>query len=698
MPVKTELQRKIVSCIEESIDPNTQDFQWDRFFQKWFRDQGTALLFLFRRHLGVTNAQYVELFSLLSTHADLTNGGNSRGRQELLFHTTSQVRSLVVESVNSLLDVSKKERTARLYEFAALYADIFSSSVVVDMFYCSCATFLPPGVTLRLRDLVAEASYIHSAGESIFVRKVSKSRKQHLKENIKAYVGKLGKSELPIPFIVYSHEDFSDHDRSAGDSLRRGINYTKIYFEKANMAAFSLPQIVDELRSSFAGRLTIPEAGPYTEVHSFNSSQTIWLLTDRAISTGDARNWGRKRYYLCYAQKFKNENPFVFFDEDKPAWKSHTTLPHTLTGALLNIARFSHSGRNDLRVSRFELCDPFGGSGTTWLEYKRLGISSTIESSDISPLAPLLLQDNLRFFLQSADQLVGMQKLLEESTSDMDWLAEGEDGQAAQRQFDFGLRNDYFKAMEFLNKLKASQPDESQEYSFDATFVEDLAASSFLTRLTFYVLLRAQLRFQSGYRRGAIRFTTAFKKSLRALLDQTTHLLELRRSVEQSSRSNGELIEFQDTYSRAVLTPFMNQDLGVLQGELNEEFTVKDARKLEPNSLDVIICDPPYGFNTSEDQALLASLYSEFLDSAISALKNHGQLLICLPAESYTGRDLPYCTRSEVVVNQVLLKAEEQDRELYLPAKNLPDHLFSPPYYWEAERALRRIILHFYVH
>jgi tRNA G10 N-methylase Trm11 len=126
-----------------------------------------------------------------------------------------------------------------------------------------------------------------------------------------------------------------------------------------------------------------------------------------------------------------------------------------------------------------------------------------------------------------------------------------------------------------------------------------------------------------------------------------------------------------------------------------EVFSSKDARDLEKNKYDLIICDPPYGFNTSENEDGLSKLYSEFIDSAIYSLRPKGQLILCLPAESYTGRDLHYCTRSDIVSRQIILKAHQQNRIVYRPAQSIPMISLLPPYYWESERALRRTILHF---
>lgn len=76
-------------------------------------------------------------------------------------------------------------------------------------------------------------------------------------------------------------------------------------------------------------------------------------------------------------------------------------------------------------------------------------------------------------------------------------------------------------------------------------------------------------------------------------------------------------------------------------------------------------------------------------------LRSRGHLILCLPAQSYTGRDLPLCTKGDLIVNQVLTKAQKLGKEVILPGRNIPRSDFSPPYYWEADRALRRTILHF---
>jgi tRNA G10 N-methylase Trm11 len=141
--------------------------------------------------------------------------------------------------------------------------------------------------------------------------------------------------------------------------------------------------------------------------------------------------------------------------------------------------------------------------------------------------------------------------------------------------------------------------------------------------------------------------------------------------------------------------PSLLVDGAAMQSALEAEVSILDACNLERDSLDVIVCDPPYGFNTTEDREALAMLYSRFFDAALVALREHGHLIVCLPAESYTGRDLPYCTHSKLVSNQILAKAAKLGKHVFAPGRSIPHRMILPPYYWEAERALRRVILHY---
>lgn len=683
--------QELRNAIRNSIEHG--DFNWDTFFRLWFRNGGTPWFFLFKKSLSVTNVQFVELFRLLQIYS--TSNWHVGTGDRLLFYPTEKIKSTFSEAVDSLIEGSTEQKSfdQNLDFFCSHYAEVFYSTCSVDTFFGSCAVFTPPGVNIDLEKVVGDSGYIHSAGKSIYIRNIGKSKRNDFLSAVESYIEEVSatcQADLPVPFVVYAHEDFSGHDKNAADLLSRGIENSKIFVEKMNMGSHRLTTIVDDLQKSekFRDKLLIPEAGPYTTKHTFQKNRTLWLISDKSLSGGTTiSNPGADRYYICYEQAIKSESPFYFFDENKPAWKSHTTLPHTLTGALINVARPIGSGQTPA------ICDPFCGTGTTWLEAKRLGFPALLRCSDLSAAAQLLLQDNIQFFLMTAPELETLVKQLEPR-------GQRKARQSPEASLDFGATasDPTIVASEFISELKAKQPDEDQEFELSDDFIRRLKGRSFLERLYFYVALRAELRFQGGYARHSVDFAKAFTKSMKQLLEQIHMLLKLRHDCRNlpSVAATGSSVLISDTYSRSVVPSLIFRDLESLNAQLaTEVYSGVDATELPENSLDLILCDPPYGFNTTEDEVKLAKLYSSFLDNAIKSLRSSGQLIICLPGESYTGRNLPYCTRADLILRQVLVKARNQNRLIYPPVRTFPHAAFGPPYYWESERALRRVVLHF---
>lgn len=684
MDIKEKQIHLLASCINSSMDSG--EFRWDKFFQSWFRDSGNPYFFLFKKNLGVTNMQFVELFELMTQYSENVTRPNKECK--LLFYSTDHIKMTFSETIASLLDGYDSNDKSRLLKFAEKYLDIFSSTVAVDMFFGSCAIFTSQCIETDLDQVVFSSGYIHSAGRSIFIRNIRKTKKNDFYNALDSFLLKAHDTTAEIPFIIYSHEDFSGYDRETSYLIEKGIEQCKIYVEKMSMGSQRLPTILKEMQTSsrYKGKLHIPEAGSYLVQHSFKSQKTIWLISDRSISSGQIKNPGLGRYYICYEQAIKNDSPF-FFDENKPAWKSHTTLPHSLTAALLNAT-------GPVSTKKV-ICDPFGGTGTTWMEAKRLKLKCKVYSSDLSPATKLLITDNVHFFTMPTHELELLLNNIQQSLPSKIGVN--------QYQIDFFgnkvIQEPYGKMLQLIKTLKDKQPDEEQEFHFTDEFVENLGKLPFLTRIIFYIGLRAELRFQSSFKRKSLNFETAFKKSMDSLLDQIELFLELRKEVESDfeAKKSGPFYKSIAKYSYKLTPSIVFNEPNILLKNIDSEIhSSLDATKLAKNSFDIIICDPPYGFNTDEDEESLVELYSNFIDKAILSLKSGGQLILCLPAESYTGKDLPYCTRSDIISRQVLTKAHLQGRTVFKPAKSVPIPSLSPPYYWESDRALRRTILHFY--
>jgi len=687
--VEKDKQVKLLAdCISKSIDGH--DFRWDIFFKLWYREEGDPLFFLFKKNLSVTNTQFLELFSLLTRYCK--KAYKEENDTKLLFYTTDHIRSTFTEIINTLLENFDENEKDVLIDFSEMYIDIFSSSVAVDMFFGSCAVFLPHGIEVDFDKVVHDSGYIHSAGKSVYIRNIKKSRKNDFIQSIEKYLE--NRNDSDIPFIVYSHEDFDGYDKASSDLLERGIDQCKIYVEKMSMGSFRLAKIIQDIKINqrLNKKLLIPKAGDFHKEHVFKKESTIWLISDKSISSGSIKNAGSNRYYICYEQVLKNESPLYYFDENKPAWKSHTTIPQSLTAALINIARpIAGNGK---------IVDPFGGTGTTWFEVKRMRLNAEVNSSDLSPVTSLLHEDNDTFFKMPSKELLKLKSDLEaylkmklNKKDDAQYAINFPELENARKSFEF--------AVGIIEQLKKEQQGQDQEFFLSPILVDSLKSTDIFDRFIFYICLRAEIRFQGSFERKSLTFENAFKRSVKKFTEQIGLFIELKLEIEESIKNKTAIIQDSyiktlSTYSYSIVPSLFFIDSSDSKTKIDSEvFSSFDARKIKKGSCDLIICDPPYGFNTTEDNKDLSKLYSEFIDNAISSLKQNGQLIICLPAESYTGRDLPFCTRSDIVSRQIILKAKQQNRLIYRPAESIPITSLIPPYYWESEKALRRTILHF---
>ncbi|GAB5529225.1 MAG: hypothetical protein Roseis3KO_10020 [Roseivirga sp.] len=333
---------------------------------------------------------------------------------------------------------------------------------------------------MDINTVVFKSGYIHSAGIPVYVRNIGKSRKPDFISSIESHLK--NRSEK-IPFVIYSHEDFTDYDQDSKDLIDKGISQNKMYADKMSMGRHRLNTVISELTKtpSLSEKIYTANPGSFRKNHNFNTQSTIWLISDKAISSGNIRNPGLTRYYICYEQIIKNQSPFFIFDENKPGWKSHTTLPHSLTASLLNISNSEGDG---------DVCDPFGGTGTTWLETKRLDISSRVKSTDLSPVTNLLHSDNLKFFLSTHEELSEIQAHIENLKPSLALLDTDSTDPPIQLQLgiegsDDLIKHPLHKANQLLIQLKEEQPSEDYEYNFSSELVESLEKLTFTERIFF---------------------------------------------------------------------------------------------------------------------------------------------------------------------------------------------------------------------
>jgi hypothetical protein len=485
--------------------------------------------------------------------------------------------------------------------------------------------------------------------------------------------------------VIYAHEDFTKYDRPKAADLRNGLDDVKVYLEKYYLGTQRLVEVLRLLEAQFDQHLHIMGPGPFQDrneqaLSKCDPTSSLWLLVDHGTSDVP-RHRGDDQYLICYEQQYKNETPLHIFDENKPAWIDHTTIPHTLMGSMLNITA-PWWPKNKPPV----IGDPFAGTGTTWLEAAKCGVMA--ECSDLLPIADQLCRDNARFFCLSIKELKSLSKDLKEA-EDVGLSA-------------FVVPNEYqtrpsrpHMAKKWLLSIQAElgkqSPGEVLSKEVERKLREE---DDILYRMLFYIGLRTGRRHVASFIRQSEDWEGAYKLESAELRAQINDLSDLYKSMNDSTRVSGEVQQFIGQYSYGVCLPIVDWLLEHRPAPVRGGI---DVRSFPKESCDVIITDPPYGFNADMQPKDLAELFQATIGVVLDALKENGQLVIALPDWSHTGKELPFFVLKEMFTQQLILAVSDRNMEIIGINYSLPppSSLLRPPYYWESARALRRAILHF---
>jgi tRNA G10 N-methylase Trm11 len=680
---KSRFDRLLIETLEQSV---SEGQPWaSKFFDLWYGQHGTSYFFLFKKNLGVTNVQYAELLALLRTYSTRTERG---GRSRQLQFFSREEFLVAINEIVTILVRGADDRRGRYAVIARLYETLLRRIVVLDAYFGSCVVHVPPELQVDWTAVCANSGYIHSCGYPVYVRKVHDSKQPEFFEALQQHLARFGSPRRPVFFAVYAEEDFTRHDRDQAAELRHGLDDVKFFVEKFYMADVPLVSVLARMREEFKGRLVIPDPGNYERAHKafrrrvrVDNDRTIWLIVD-ARTKGGETNRGDDRYFICYDQQLINENPFHIFDENKPAWHDHTTTPHTLFGAMINITRpYWPNGR------RAVLADPFAGTGTLCLEGMKFR-GPAVKGGDLLRIAPLLFQDNLKFFGLESGRL---QKLEQELRLVLGWVrSRTKSGRRRLERRESALIARYRRAEGFAYRMFDQSSD-------DGLLVSQLRGETFLTRLLCYVFARVRRRHESAILRGSEKERFAFGAECERLCAEIHRFADLRSREESGHVRSDGIAMFQGYYSKSCAPSgdrLRRQARTRRAGSIVSVCNVGDTKQA---SCDVLLTDPPYGFNTEENLPDLAELYAVAIPVMVRALKPGGQLVLCLIEQSRIGRTAATFTRKEIVTQQILVAAERMGWEVTTSGYSVPEPatLFRPPYYWESERALRRVIVHF---
>ncbi|MBR1702711.1 MAG: hypothetical protein IJ716_12220 [Lachnospiraceae bacterium] len=700
---------------------NTSGKCRNAFFENWFTKNGKTYNFIFKQNLYVTNIQYRELIDLIQL-----NTTRESKRVQINFMTTKDFFDFMSNIIESFIDMNClrkiRENTCEielvsndLERLCKNYLNIFENIVVVDSFYTSCIVSIPNGMVMDIQQICFQSGYIHSCGENIYTRNMKKAKYDSFVSRLEEYIDN---SDNILNFIMYTHEDYPIKNKLyVNDFQKHGLDEIKFYLEKFYMQDISLLQVVEKLKSNgnLKNKIRIVSR---SEAKRTQANECIWMIIDRSISE-DLKYPGERRYYICYKQMYINENPFHIFDENKPGWIDSVTIPHTLMGAMLNIGL---AGCLINERDKYIVVDPFVGTGTTLLETLKY-TKIDFWGGDKCAITQIVSELNLIFFAMKKSSLNKIQNIV------LEIIDVGDSAKCQKIISDLQIKNyssekwhdlavcisgyltncinDFvLKGFEFETKFCSLTEDLYNEIK-NSKKNSGLSNEEccLISKVCLLIVWKTFKRKEFIYRKNSNQENSFIKEvaeEFKGFLYRLISYIHIRERIKDNANDEERIIVYNGKYTRAcsINSNYIKNNITVESSKIKQNIDIIDFLKglqNEQKKVDLIITDPPYGFNTIEDKNSFAELYINFIEEMVKTINNGGQIIMCLPAWSYSGKTVNFFAQKEVVSRQFMIAAQRNN--MYIAEKKEvltePTKLFEFPFYWDSEKALRRDIVKF---
>ncbi len=668
------------------------------FFHSWLRQHGKAFVFVFKDSLAVTNIQVAELVSLVQ-HYGRKRSQAEESSHHLSFNSQADYYSAIDKLVEPLTlktfdtnvvelpDAARQEIRTHLTNLWDTYSEVLSTSVVLEVYNATACLFLPPTIEVDVERVCASAGYIFACGQLVYVRNSMTATYSELAQELRSYLlaRPRGSSAIDLPTVNFN---FYFKERFAAERPEApALDGMKFWADKSALGNEGFGAIEEKLKAEFLRELAFPIADQQTEADApgwSGSESTMWMLMDQGAGLGESSPSSESRFFIVYEQQYRNANPLDFFDENKPGWLTQTTMPHRLYRAMINVTKPWKTLDDHLSVY-----DPFCGTGTGAYEtVGHFGMSLDFHGGDAEDLLRVAWDDNEKFYTDPT--------VTAEAYDSFKCLAESSQALEA-------VSSNLLDMIKKLTEIEALGNNVAQNAMRKSLLIE-LDSLEVKDRMVFWILVRV-LRRLNG-RAESVATPAGMKLAVK-------FAAELQSQTKRYQNWFAKQAPTVDARPNAVLLQGLAFSRGATYGAYELKAALNDARRNlkygeegrvggehlneRRREYDIVITDPPYGFNTVENSGELMAVYQQFLSHAISKLKNGGHLVLCLPDTSYVGKSFPFFTVPGVVVPQVLAIADKHDRVAYLEAQSLPTprNFFAAPYYWKSAIALKRCILHF---
>ena len=472
---------------------------------------------------------------------------------------------------------------------------------------------------------------------------------------------------------------------------------------------------------------------------------------------------GTEQYFMVYAQLLINNSQLSLFKERKPGWLAPVTLPHTLSASLANIAYERWAGRWKQDLTRPVILDPFCGSGTTLIDFSRCFQDAVVIGLDKNPIVGQISRDNLAFFAAKVTDIkvfrerycgawnsvpYNREKFVKAICRNYEKIEPSSTTEPIDTQLDAQAVVEFLCGKLLLEIFHPNGVSVTE--SFRPLLKDQLVGAKFNTQVQrildggfsegFQDFLVSSLAIEHRWLclllwRGLVygRFSVNIPDDLYSVIE--SELLNFAKEMEEYERlldqPLAESSESSDGFERFVLKE-ARFSLGLsisqtvfshaLQNQKNIEVdavvemlandqaspgiyishVANSAKEMEKfnGKVDIVVTDPPYGFNMAADKNSLLQLYGEFFGGVVRTLKPEGQLIVALPEFTRNGKRIPFYQTKAAVVQLIVAAAQSDERRIVHFGGIVPDgsRLLRAPYYWASTSGVSRSILHFTIY
>jgi hypothetical protein len=347
------------------------------------------------------------------------------------------------------------------------------------------------------------------------------------------------------------------------------------------------------------------------------------------------------------------------------------------------------------------IIDPFCGTGTTLLDAAVRFPNARVVGLDRDPFMPTLVKDNLQLFALDrdniaiihaiifslhtqfradvADQSVDTNSTVARILCEADpKLAHAPNVRVLRDVFAYCFRT-------LIRELRMLDPSPNDTVLSDAAvsrladrgFSDDLLTRftsgqyGYKLRVVFFLLWRALLMNTFSIRNEVrtpkaiynifllevercLKEYAALEQLLgREVVNQTRYLYERVGSYSHEGSINPSYIAnlkqrtYEPTESQVTPEFIKSSGPGIIIAKVND--SIEALKRLE-GVADIVITDPPYGFNTHDEGSdEIKRFYPELVPALVRVTKKRGQLMVALPAFAKNGKQIPfYQTRESV--------------------------------------------------